>query len=273
MFKQKNMKIQKLKWSRNNFISVVILVIFYGLFVSQLFADKLKSTFWVFLILIPVAIMLSTSTLIGVARTGFWISSIEDVIPIFLILLTQTTDIYSVIVVVSGLTSFEMCGIYYILNWQVSQKFSVKSSTIKKYSFASIFFTSVLGIIAAVAMMRVNGIGTQNLPAPSTQVFGMTLTGLMESLTRLALPDYINLYVFLISCILCIFLERKTSVSPMVILSGMLLPFGTYIVIGIGAFFAFVLRKNKWGDSTFFSGLSVGDGLISSALCIYKAFI
>ena len=97
----------------------------------------------------------------------------------------------------------------------------------------------------------------------------MTLNGLMEAVAARAIPSYLNIYVLMISCIFCILLN-KIKISPMIILGGILLPFGTFFVIGIGALLSFVLRNKNNIKRTIFSGISVGVGLVSAISTIYR---
>lgn len=59
----------------------------------------------------------------------------------------------------------------------------------------------------------------------------------------------------------------------MTIISGIMLPFGTYLVIGTGAVLSYICQKRKEDQGIIFSGLSIGDGLISSILIMLKAFL
>ncbi|MDE5823773.1 MAG: hypothetical protein K2H91_03695, partial [Lachnospiraceae bacterium] len=184
----------------------------------------------------------------------------------------QTVDLFSIILIVSGLTAFEMCGIYFILNKKVSQQFNIQGRLIKQYSILGVFFTSIVGILIFIAITNVLEIGTNSLPAPSSQVFGITLTGLIESVRTLQLPTFINLKILLISCLIC-YILNNTKLSPMTIISGIVLPFGTYIVIGIGAVLSYVYHTKKEDQGVIFSGLSIGDGLISSIFIMLKTFV
>lgn len=139
-------KISKLKWNFRSLAGIVLIMLFYMVFASKHLIGITQFPFWIFLIIVPAAIILSTSTLVGIAETGFWVSSLEDILPIFLILMTQSADLFSIILIVSGLTAFEMCGIYYILNKKVSRQFHVQDRLIKQYSILGVIFTSIVGI-------------------------------------------------------------------------------------------------------------------------------
>lgn len=265
-------KISKLKWNFRSLAGIVLIMLFYMIFASKHLIGITQFPFWIFLIIVPAAIILSTSTLVGIAETGFWVSSLEDILPIFLIMMMQSADLFSIILIVSGLTAFEMCGIYYILNKKVSRQFHVQDRLIKQYSILGVIFTSIVGILIFVAISNVVKIGTNSLPAPGSQVFGMTLTGLIESIRTLQLPTFINLKILFISCVIC-YILNKTKLNPMTIISGIMLPFGTYLVIGTGAVLSYICQKRKEDQGIIFSGLSIGDGLISSILIMLKAFL
>lgn len=225
---------------------------------------------WLYLVLLPVSVMLSTSTFIGTAKTGFWISSLEDILPIFIILITQTTDLYAIILTVSAFTAFEFCGIYSVFNAQVAVHFQFPIKKVKVISFISIVFTVVVTLLLIVFVFQPMGFGSSALPTPSSQIFGMTIQGYIDSLTTLQLPPYINPYIFVASGVLGYFINKKYF-SPMLIVAGMVLPFGTFLVMGMGAFLSYYLEKRKVNrTSILFSGLSVGDGLVSTLIAFLQ---
>lgn len=256
------------KISSSSILILVVLTLIYFLFFSRLLNPKYNLPFWIFLILIPITIISSTSTLIGVAETGFWFSALEDILPIIIILLTQTSSLTTIVMVITGLTAFEMSGLYYAINAQVAGRFDITHKELTTYSIISSVMGAFLCVTLVSLLAKSIEFGGQELPLPTVQVFGMTLKGMMEAVAARSIPSYLNIYVLIIACISCVLLN-KIKISPMIILGGILLPFGTFFVIGIGALLSFVLRKNGNGQRTIFSGISVGDGLVSaiSTIC------
>ncbi|MDR1001251.1 MAG: hypothetical protein LBL96_10720 [Clostridiales bacterium] len=261
--------VNKLKIKRSSLIVIIITFVLYGLFFLQPINPQYSLPVWIFLLLIPITIVSSMSTLVSVAETGFWFSPLEDILPIVIILLTQTTNITAIILVVTGLTAFEMAGIYYGINYQVSRRFELEKSALTFGSIISNILGGFICVGLVVLLAQGIGIGGQALPVPGAQVLGMTLEGLTAAFANFRLPDYLNIYVFLAACALCVAL-RKTSLSPMVLLGGILLPFGSFLTIGIGAAISFALRKRDKYDELF-SGLAIGDGLVSAIAALVSA--
>lgn len=254
--------------NKKSLFYVLALLVFYLLILKL---GNVKVPFWILFIIIPLSIMLSMSTLIGIAETGFWLSALEDILPIFIILLTQTTQLFPIILIVGGLTAFEFCGIYFVLNLKVANVFNYAEWKVKLVSFVSLLFSCIVMVSLMLLVFQHIGFGTSELPAPTSKVFGMTLNGLIDSLSTLQIPSYINLYVLLISCVVGYILHKR-KFSPMIIVAGMMLPFGTFFVMGIGALLSYFLKEKPENNTIIFSGISVGDGIISTLITMLQSF-
>ena len=226
---------------------------------------------WSFLLLIPVTVVSSMSTAIGVAETGFWFSALDDIVPILLILLVHMQDSVAILLVLTGLTAFEMAGIYYVLNCRVVQRFSVEKGTLTAFSVVSCVVGSVLTIWLVVILAKGNAIGGAELPVPNSKVLSMTIEGLITTLSKFRLPEYLNLPVFVTACVVSIVI-RRFHLSPMTVIAGMLLPFGAFVSIGVGALVSWGMRRHGEKRMEVFSGLAIGESLVSAVMALMNLF-
>ena len=226
--------------------------------------------FWVILILLLLTIVSSLSTAIGVAETGFWFSTLDDVLPIVLIALAQIRDLPSIIFALAGFTSFEMAGIYYVINCRVGEKFSLPKRTVTCASAVSCVCASAFAVALVRLLSMAYPLGEAEYPVPNAKVLEVTIHGLIEALTRLTLPAYLNLPVFAAAALLCVLLKKR-KISPMTIIGGILLPFGAFTALGVGALLSYLLRGRQTKPSEVFSGFAIGEGLASTVLAFLRA--
>lgn len=253
-----------------NLMSGIIIsgfILFNILFFSKLISPTYTMPFWIFLIIIPITLVLSISTLHGVAKTGFWFSALEDILPILIILFTLTQNISAVIMVITSLMVFEISGIYFTINTQFSNSFGIS----KEHNIVLNIISNIIGALVTVFLVlmikKTVGLGNDSIPVPFSNTLGMTIKGMMVSLNTGVLPEYINMYIILITSLLCVLLNRF-KLSPIVILGGMMLPFTIYLTMSIGAFINYLNRKNVAKNRPIFSGVATADGVISSLAAI-----
>lgn len=110
------------------------------------------------------------STAMGVAETGFWFSALDDIVPILLIALLQLRNVDVILLVLTGLTAFEMSGIYYTINWRVTLNFSIKKEMLTVFSIISCMLGAILTFGIVIILAKGNTIGGTELPVPNTKV-------------------------------------------------------------------------------------------------------
>ena len=230
-----------------------------------------KLSVWIFACLIFVTVISSMSTAMGVAETGFWFSALDDIVPVLLIALLQLRNVNVILVVLTGLTAFEMSGIYYTINWRVAREFSIKKGMLTVFSLISCILGSVLTFGIVTVLAKGDIIGGTELPVPNTKVLAMTIDGLISALSEFHFPEYLNFKVFIIACLICLLL-LYLRISPMTIIAGLMLPFGAFLALGGGAFISYCMRKKENKRMEVFSGMAIGESLISALTCIAATF-
>ncbi len=259
------------KASSSSIVVLILFLLFNMLFFSRYLNPANTMPFWIFLILVPITVILGFSTLHGVAKTGFWFSALEDLLPILIILLTFTTNITTIIMIITSLIVFEMSGIYFIVNAEFSSAFGIT----KKQNIYLNILSNFCGALFCVGLVYIFSksfvFGSEQLPIPYANTLGMTIKGMVESLSNNILPSYINVYVIITSCIICIILN-KCKLSPIIIIGGIMLPFSIYITMSIGAILSYKLRGNKSKYRPIFSGMATADGVISSLSAMSALF-
>lgn len=225
-----------------------------------------------FLIVLVIAVTLvsSMSTAIGVAETGFWFSILDDVLPVLVIALAQIQDMASIILLLAGFTSFEMAGVYYTLNARVGQRFAISRKTVVWSSILSCAVSSVAAILLVRMLASGYALGGVEYPVPNAKVLEVTVQSMMTAFTEFRLPSYLNLSAFIPAFLLCILLKRK-QISPMNIIGGILLPFGAFVSLGVGALLSYALRRQQEQKVELFSGFAIGEGLVSTTLAFWSA--
>lgn len=266
-FFTKNSKFLDGYLTSSNMAIYIVFLIFNMLFFTKTINPGYSMPFWIFLILLPLTIILTFSTMFGVAQTGFWFSVLEDVLPILIILLTFTKNISAVVLVICSMEVFEISGIYFIVNTKFSSDFGISKKDNIRLNILSNINGALLCIFIVLVFSKTFGLGTEQLPIPFANTLGMTIKGLIESLSSNILPGYINIYVIICSAILCIILN-KLDLSPIIIIGGMMLPFNIYITMSIGALISYILRADNAKYRPIFSGIATADGLISSLSAI-----
>lgn len=254
------------RWRKklNAIMILVCLAIFYKL-LFQLEPTLTDLSFFLLFLSIVATIISSTSTAIGVAETGFWFSILDDILPIILIAFTQMQDISSIILLLAGFTSFEMAGIYYTINSRVGERFAISKRIVTAASILSCTVSSIFAIMLVRVLSMGYSLGGSEYPVPNAKVLDMTIRSLILAFTEFTVPSYLNLYVFFAAVVLCILFKKK-QISPMNIISGILLPFGAFLSLGVGALFSYTMRDNKDRQIELFSGFSIGEGIVSTAL-------
>lgn len=242
----------------------------YSLFFSMWYPNE-KLPIWIFVCLIFVTVISSMSTAMGVAETGFWFSALDDIVPILLIALLQLRNVDVILLVLTGLTAFEMSGIYYTINWRVTLNFSIKKEMLTVFSMISCMVGGILTFGIVIILAKGNTIGGTELPVPNTRVLAMTMDGLISALSELQFPEYLNFTVFFIACLICLLLLRL-KISPMTIIAGLMLPFGAFLALGGGALLSYCMRKKENKRMEIFSGMAIGESLVSALICMAGAF-
>ena len=230
-----------------------------------------KLPIWIFVCLIFVTVISSMSTAMGVAETGFWFSALDDIVPILLIALLQLRNVDVILLVLTGLTAFEMSGIYYTINWRVTLNFSIKKEMLTVFSIISCMLGAILTFGIVIILAKGNTIGGTELPVPNTKVLAMTMDGLISALSEFQFPEYLNFTVFFIACLVCLLLLRL-KISPMTIIAGLMLPFGAFLALGGGALLSYCMRKKENKRMEIFSGMAIGESLVSAVTCMIGAF-
>lgn len=260
-----------IKYNNSVYKSNIIIVIGFTLFNMFFFSGFLNANhnipFWIFLILIPLTIFSGISTVRGVAETGFWFSALEDLLPILIILLTFNKNLTTIVLIVTSLMIFEMSGIYFVINSKLAEEFNIGVKENLIYSIISNIFGFTVSI--ALVSSQVSKLGTNELPIPLSRILQMTITGLTDSLSSRQLPGYINIYIILAAALICILLNIF-DISAMLIIGGMMLPFGSFLTMLPGAAINLYLRKRSKEFRTVFSGMATADGLISAIASVIK---
>jgi hypothetical protein len=269
IFKNKPLKLNLTSLHTSSVFIVICFLVFNILFFSKNFNVEYAMPYWIFFLLIPITLVSGISTLRGVAETGFWFSALEDILPIFIIVLTFSSNISAIIMVVIGLMAFEMSGIYSMINMTFLKSFNIGKKDNTALSIISSISGAFISISLVLLFQHTFGLGTKDLPVPFAKVFGMTVKGLVESLSTLSIPGYININIIIIAAVICLILN-KLNLSPIIIIGGILLPFSTYITMSIGAIISFIVRPNVSKHRPIFSGIATGDGLISALSAMFR---
>ena len=220
--------------------------------------------------LIVLTLVSSISTIVGVAETGFWFSSLDDLIPIVAITLVHIRDISQIIFILIGFTSFEMAGIYYIINCRVAQKFEIANKTLTFSSIVSCFFASVITVLFVYLLSKNFSFGESEYPIPNAKVLSFTINSLISAISEFSIPTYFNIVSFLLACVACIVLKHF-KISPMTVMSGILLPFGSFITLGIGALIQKYLSHISRHENGVFSGIAIGESLFTTITILFKS--
>ena len=188
-----------------------------------------------------------------------------------LIALLQLRNVDVILLVLTGLTAFEMSGIYYTINWRVTLNFSIKKEMLTVFSIISCMLGAILTFGIVIILAKGNTIGGTELPVPNTKVLAMTMDGLISALSEFQFPEYLNFTVFFIACLVCLLLLRL-KISPMTIIAGLMLPFGAFLALGGGALLSYCMRKKENKRMEIFSGMAIGESLVSAVTCMIGAF-
>lgn len=252
---------------KSNFIIITAFMLFNMFFFSGILNINHKIYPWIFLILIPLTIFSGISTVRGVAETGFWFSALEDLLPIIIILLTLNKNLTTIVLIVTSLMIFEMSGIYFIINSKLSREFNISSKETAVYSIIS----NIFGFSVSIALVssQLSRLGTNEMPIPLSRILAMTIKGLADSLSNNLLPGYINIYIIAAGALICVLLNLF-DISAMLVIGGIMLPFGSYLSMLPGAVMNFYLRKRSKEYRTVFSGMATADGLISAISSIIR---
>lgn len=246
----------------STFILLIMMILIYMIVFSGLLSEELYIPWWIFLLVIPFSTILSISTINGIAETGYWVSVIDDLLPLLIVILFSNVNLLSIIICVSGLSIFEVTGIYYIINRRVGNGFQMNRSSVKKISFCSTLVGIIVGMVIVLFFCNLSTFLSSELPAPLTQVFALQIKTVKDAIGNAIIPQSINFEVFFISFVVAWILCRK-NISPIIILSGIMLPYGTVLLLVIGGLLS-IKKQNKIKKEKFFSGLALGDGIITA---------
>ncbi len=222
---------------------------------------------WSLLLVLPFSVMLSLSTVKVIAETGFWVSNLDEVIPVLLIGITFFQNMGQITLFLTGVIAFEAAGIYFVLNRRVGESFGIPPKAVTLLGAASSVLGSILCVGVTYFIATSVGFQTASLPAPTSRVFAMTLEGLLQSIHQQILPPYINLYVAAAAGAVCLVLTYFRF-SPMTLVAGMVLPFGIMLTVGVGALLRLVIGKRAESYRYLFSGSSIGEGLVTAAALV-----
>ena len=222
---------------------------------------------WSLLLVLPFSVMLSLSTVKVIAETGFWVSNLDEVIPVLLIGITFFQNMGQITLFLTGVIAFEAAGIYFVLNRRVGESFGIPPKAVTLLGAASSVLGSILCVGVTYFIATSVGFQTASLPAPTSRVFAMTLEGLLQSIHQQILPPYINLYVAAAAGAVCLVLTYF-GFSPMTLVAGMVLPFGIMLTVGVGALLRLVIGKRAESYRYLFSGSSIGEGLVTAAALV-----
>lgn len=246
----------------STFILLIMMIIVYMFFFSGMLSKDLYIPWWIFLVIVPFSTILSISTINGIAETGYWVSVIDDLLPLLIVILFSNVNLFSVIICISGLSIFEVTGIYYIINRRVGNEFQMTSNKVKKISFCSILVGIVVGMAIVLFFCNLSTFLSSQLPAPLTQVFALQIETVKEAISKTVVPNSINMYIFMVSFVVAWILCKK-NISPIIILSGIMLPYGTVLLLFVGGLLS-IKKQNKNRSDKVFSGLALGDGTITA---------
>lgn len=246
----------------STFILLIMMIIVYMFFFSGMLSKDLYIPWWIFLFIVPFSTILSISTINGIAETGYWVSVIDDLLPLLIVILFSNVNLFSVIICISGLSIFEVTGIYYIINRRVGNEFQMTSNKVKKISFCSILVGIVVGMAIVLFFCNLSTFLSSQLPAPLTQVFALQIETVKEAISETVVPNSINMYIFMVSFVVAWILCKK-NISPIIILSGIMLPYGTVLLLFVGGLLS-IKKQNKNRSDKVFSGLALGDGIITA---------
>ncbi|MFR5556411.1 MAG: hypothetical protein ACLTKE_05915 [Coprococcus sp.] len=95
----------------------------------------------------------------------------------------------------------------------------------------------------------------------------------IPALSEFQFPEYLRLqFSFIGARLVCTFVVGRLKISPMTIIAGLMLPFGAFLALGGGALLSYCMRKKENKRMEIFSGMAIGESLVSAVTCMIGAF-
>jgi len=253
------------------FLSLAIFYIFSVLLfsVSNLFPNIYIHPILLFIGL-PIAIVSAFFVAKSASETGLVIGFITDALAVPAVLFFSI-DFPSVIIFMTIMSAIQSAAVTLLGRYVLGRRLGVDDNTVRAAAILGTAFGVFIGTWIIYTFSRPPfGFGTHEFPAPTAQLMGFTVLGLME-LTSLSLP-FANSYgvpyliLFLAVGVMLSIIVHKRNISPINLAVGLLIPPAYSLPLLIGGLLA--RHASKATEETLFrykqilSGIVAGEGIV-----------
>lgn len=261
---KKNSKKEENQIKFNKF-NITLSMLFFVVF-SILFTSTYKINIFAWLLIFAVVLLLSFATIQIRAETGMGLGiSAYILIPLIGIL---SRNYITTLLLTGGFILFTIQCASFLESVYISDKVGIETNKVSLvYLFGSLF-GCFCGIFIILFFEKYYGLGNSFFPIPMGIPWEIQAKVVLDGI----LPASINWIIILPVIVLGIYLAYK-KISPSIITMGLLLTPSTTLIICLGTFTAFLLKRKKLKDVQDIStGLITGEGVVLLMVSILIIF-
>lgn len=265
-----NIKLFLKQWQITFFALAIFYVFSVFLFSVNNFFPNIYIDPILILIGLPLAVVSAFFVAKAASETGLVIGFITDALAVPAILFFSI-DFPSVIIFMTIMSAIQSAAVTLLGRYVLGRNLGVDDNTVRVAAIIGTIFGVFIGTWIIYTFSRPPfGFGTHEFPAPTAQLMGFTVLGLME-LTSLSLPFANNygipyLLLFLAIGIVVSIIIQKRKISPINLAVGLLIPPAYSIPLLIGGLLA--KKASKATETKVFrykqilSGIIAGEGIV-----------
>ena len=219
---------------------------------------------------LPLALISAFFVARAASETGMVVGFITDALAVPAVLFFSI-NFPSVIIFMTSMAAIQSAAVTLLGRYVLGRRLGVDDSDIRVAAIIGTLFGTVIGTWVIYTFSRPPfGFGTHEFPAPTAQLMGFTVLGLME-LTSLSLPfvnefglPYVLFFIFL-GIGVSVFLN-KLKTSPISLAVGLLIPPAYSIPLLIGGLISRYINKHKKNElekyKQLLGGVVAGEGIV-----------
>ncbi|MCD6483959.1 MAG: OPT/YSL family transporter [Candidatus Odinarchaeota archaeon] len=226
---------------------------------------------------LPLALISAFFVARAASETGLVIGFITDALAVPAVLFFAV-NFPSVILFMTSMAAIQSAAVTLLGRYVLGRRLGVDDTTVRYAAILGTLFGTIIGTIL-IYTFYLMGFGTHEFPAPTAQIMGFTVLGLME-LTSLTLPfaeEYGVAYLlfFLILGIVLSILLDKYNLSPINLAVGLLIPPSyAFPLLAGGLLSRHAKKKGEEIEDKYkqvLGGVVAGEGIIVAIQVMYIA--
>ena len=226
---------------------------------------------------LPLALVSAFFVARAASETGLVIGFITDALAVPAVLFF-TINFPSIIIFMTSMAAIQSAAVTLLGRYVLGRRLGVDDKTVRYAAVLGTLFGTIIGTIL-IYTFYLMGFGTHEFPAPTAQIMGFTVLGLME-LTTFTLPFASEygvgyLLIFLVTGVVVSILLDRYHLSPINLAVGLLIPPSYSFPLLIGGLLSRHAKKkgveieNKYKQ--LLGGIVAGEGIVVALQVMYIA--